>query len=197
MRVSDVYVPGLCLQFLQWRSFEDDAISNAAEVALWWHFRQRCFQKSGHSQTVTCFRRWVCSKKLPPWRSSLLDWHVRSVDQKLYKEAFRRRAVRCRGRRRKGWKQPARIEVKRARLFAQSKLRLIRRTLNGCGNRAQRPAPVTIVREKDSHHVQKSSNSARYSAQEPCPRYAEISPASISKYIDGFRQLAVHAHLHL
>ena len=36
------------------------------------------------------------------------------------------------------------------------------------------------------------------SAQDALPRYAEISPASISKYIDGFRQfrqLAVNALL--
>jgi hypothetical protein len=34
-----------------------------------------------------------------------------------------------------------------------------------------------------------------HAAQEARLRYAEISPASISKYIDGFRQLAVKALL--
>jgi hypothetical protein len=34
-----------------------------------------------------------------------------------------------------------------------------------------------------------------HSTQQAHLRYAEISPASISKYIDGFRQLAVKALL--
>ena len=61
--------------------------------------------------------------------------------------------------------------------------------------------PLTIVSEKDGYPSVKSQKSAMLihdSAQDALPRYAEISPASISKYIDEFRQfrqLAVNALL--